>query len=286
MNSGGKGNSYILFLVFCVALFLTVPSMVFSQVHFRGKVISKKDARPAAFATIQLMHQKGGSLSDKSGNFSFRVPKVKNDDTLTISSVGYESLKIPVALALKSSEFVLNESTRSLESVVVKSFTSHEVIGSNAEASAYFRSWNYKKKGGEIGRTFQIPHKEFKIDKIRFKVDNMCDTCQMRLHIRNVVNGLPAEEIIRDSITVSIRSLTMDDKIPEFDLSPYDLTFSQKEIFVSLEVSNCTNSTPGPCSLSFVGTEMGEYMYKPGAASEWSEMTNNYSIYLKLFLRY
>jgi len=285
MNPGRKGNSYILFIV-AAALLLTVPCIAFSQVHFKGKIVYKKDAKPAAFASIQLLHQKAGSLSDKSGNFSFHVPRVKNDDTLSISSVGYESLKIPVSQALDKTEFVLNESSGNMETVVVKAFTSHDVMGSKAEASAYFRSWNHKKTGGEIGRIFQIPHREFKIDKIRFKVNNRCDTCHMRLHIRKVVNGIPGEELVRDSITVSVKSLTMDDKVPEFDLSAYDYTFTEDEIFVSLEILNCSNNSAEACSFCFVGTEMGEYMYKTRAASNWEETKNDYSIYLKLFLRY
>ncbi len=284
MSWTGKCNSRI-FLVGVLAIFLTIPGVGFSQVHFKGKVIYEADEQPAAYATIELMYQKEGSLSDMAGNFSFYVSTVNNNDTLRISSVGYESLKIPVSLALKRSEFKLIEKTESLETVTVKAFSSNEVLGSKTESVGYYRSWNHKSTGGEIGRMLKVPYKEYKIDKIRFKVSNLCDTCLLRLHMRNVADGQPAEEILKDSVTVTISKLNLDDKAPEFDISAYDFTFTQSEIFVSIEVLNCKTKNAEFCSFSFAGTEKGEYLYKSRSREEW-ERTNDYTIHLKLFLRY
>ncbi|HNU87292.1 MAG TPA: carboxypeptidase-like regulatory domain-containing protein [Ferruginibacter sp.] len=274
----------ILFFVSVVsALFFT--STAFSQVNIKGRVVYEKDNTPAAYASVELLHQKDGELTDQAGFFSLQLSKPSKNDTLQISMVGYETLKIPVAEALHKKEFVLSQKTGNLENVTIKAFSKHDVQGSGSESVGYFRSWNAEHTGGEIGRIFRLPYKEFKIDKVRFKVSNMCDTCLIRVHMRKVVDGIPGEEIFNDSISTSIHKLTLDDKVSEFDISAYDFTFRQREIYVSLEVLRCGSISNPSCYFSFAGTEKGEYIFKSKATTDW-QIVDDYTIYLKLFLRY
>lgn len=277
-------KKYSVFHSFLAIVILSViPHFIFSQSTLTGKVIYQKDNAPAAFANIELLHNPASTMTDRAGNFKINIQNPKRTDSILISSVGYETIRMPVSAALTKSVFVLKEIVKNMEPVTV--FSSHQVIGSMAESVGYYRSWNHEKTGGEIGRIFNLPYKEFKIDKIRFKAGNTCDTCLLRVHIRNVVNGKPAEEILTDSISLYVNKLSLDTKIPEFDLTPYDLTFKQKEIFVGIEVLNCSNGNKGFCSFSFAGTEKGEYFYKSKASTDW-QSTDDYTIYLKLFLRY
>jgi hypothetical protein len=203
---------------------------------------------------------------------------------MLISLVGYESLKVPVSAAVMKKEFVLKQSVKNLEPVMV--FKKQEVLGSTSESIGYYRSWSTENTGGEIGRFFYLPHKKYKIDKVRFKVANLCDTCLIRVHIRAVKDGKPDEEILKDSITLSINKLSLDDKVPEFDLTGYDYTYSQDELFISLEVLNCANPKKGFCSFSFAGTDKGAYLYKSKGVNDWQQPFDDYTIYLKVFLRY
>jgi hypothetical protein len=82
-----------------------------------------------------------------------------------------------------------------------------------------------------------------------------------------------------------VNRLSLDTKIPEFDLTPYDFTFTENEFFVGIEVLNCGNGKKGFCSFSFAGTEKGEYVFKSKAEADW-KTTDDYTIYLKLFLRF
>ena len=107
----------------------------------------------------------------------------------------------------------------------------------------------------------------------------------MRTRIRAVVDGKPGSEILSDSITVTVKKLTLDDKASEFDLTPYDLSFTEDELYVSIEVLNCGKKPKQSCSFSFAGTEKGAYIYKSTPESRW-EVTDDYTLYLKLFIRY
>jgi len=272
---------YSLFTVFCL---LFIANGAFSQNILKGRIIYKTGEAPAAFASVELLHHKSiHTMSNYAGNFSLNLENVKGNDTVVISSVGYQSIRMPLSAALGRSEFILSEVVKSMEGVTV--FNSHEVVGSVAESVGYYRSWNHEKTGGEIGRIFKLPYKKFTIDKIRFKAGNSCDTCLLRVHIRNVVNGMPGDEILNDSISLFVNKLSLDSKIPEFDLTPYDLVFTENHFFVGIEVLGCGNGKKGFCAFNFAGTEKGEYIFKSKATKEW-QSTDDYTIYLKLFLRF
>ncbi|MEO7308465.1 MAG: carboxypeptidase-like regulatory domain-containing protein [Ferruginibacter sp.] len=269
----------LFFLVFAIVFF---PNLVHAQVSFKGRVVYKLDATPAAFASIEVLHRKDvHTVTNFAGNFSLQIPNSKGNDTVVISSVGYQTIKLPLYIAAKRSEFVLAEVVKNLEGVTLKPL----VIGSISETVGYYRSWNHKSTGGEIGRIFSLPYSKFKLDKVRFKAGNVCDTCSLRIHIRKVVNGLPAEEILPDSISIFVNKLSLDTRVPEFDLTDYDLTITEKEFFVGIEVLNCANGKNGSCAFNFAGTEKGEYYFKSKADSEW-RLSDDYTIYLKLFLRF
>ena len=276
-------NRFYFRLVWIISIFFYLPICAFSQTQIKGRVVYKKDNTPAANSTIQLLREKEGVVSDKYGNFSIHIPVRGFSDTIQISSVGFETLRIPVYAALKRSEFGLTEKTKNLENVTV--FNTHQVIGSTSESVGYYRSWRHENTGGEIGRIFSLPYDKFKIDKIRFKAGNLCDTCLLRLHIREVVDGEPGDEIVDDSISLFVNKLSLDSKIPEFDLTPFDITFTESEFFVGIEILNCTNGTKGVCSFNFAGTEKGKYFFKSSENAAW-QSTDDYTIYLKLFLRY
>lgn len=277
------------FVYFFSLLFL-LPILVSSQISFaqalvKGKVVYENDGSPAAFVSIELAHDKETrTMSDNAGNFHITVKESQKKDSLVISSVGYKALRIPVSAALVRSVFTLSPLVKTIEGVTV--FNQHHVIGSMSESVGYYRSWDYKKnKKGEIGRVFKLPYKKFKIDKIRFKAGNTCDTCLLRLHIRTMINGEPGNDIFKDSISVYVNKLSLDSKISEFDLTPYNFTFTENEIFVSMELLNCGNGKNGFCSFNFAGTEKGEYLYRTHPYEQW-QSTDDYTIYLKLFLRF
>ena len=279
----GKCFSNIISL-FLFASILFFPEIIFAQTAIKGKVIYQDDVAPAALVNIELLHDKGTkTFSDNTGNFYLNVTNSQKNDTVVISSVGYKSIRMPVNTAITKSVFTLSGSVKSMEGVTV--FNSNEVIGSMSEKVGYYRSWNYEHTGGEIGRIFNLQYKKFKIDKIRFKAGNTCDTCLLRLHIRHVEDGKPGDEIFEDSISLFVNKLSLDSKISEFDLTPYDFTFTEKEFFIGIELLNCGNGKKGFCAFNFAGTEKGEYLFKPRAGSEWKN-SDDYTIYLKLFLRY
>ena len=272
-------------VLFQLMIALFISNHAISQVQLSGKVINNRDGKPVAFATIGISGKRFRQ-SDANGNFRIPVPAFKSSDSLVISSVGFKTFKLPVSVAISLSEFRIHEQTTNLQPLVLKSYLNEGVSGSRSEVTGYFRSWKTTGTGGEIGKIFYINHGEYKLERVRFKVNNQCDTCQVRLHIREVVDDLPGDEILYDSISTEIKRLSFDDRFSEFDLRPYNLVFKQQSILVSLEVLHCTRSGATDCSFCFIGTEAGKYLYKDRRQNDWIESENGYSIYMRLIYKY
>jgi len=258
---------------------------VWAQDIIKGKIFSAKDKKPAAFASIKLLNRSNGCISDASGNFSLPVHTIKSTDTLLISLIGFENLKIAARKAAVQSEFALQESQNIMDAVVIRSFNKEEIAGAKSEIVGYFRSWDAGNTGGEIGRTFLTRHKEYQVAKVRFKVFNTYDTCVIRLRIREVVNGQPGRELLRDSVAQIIQSSDSIHKAYEFDLDNYKLVLTQPDIFVSFQVLGGTGADRTNRSISFIGSEEGNYIYKSGRADSWHS-SDDYTIYMKLLLKY
>ncbi len=210
-----------------------------------------------------------------------------------ISSIGYKTVKLPVFKAANISLFELIADSIILEPVIFKSFSRRSVHGSISSANTgYNRSWNIFGNNGELGRFFKLPYKEYRLDKLEFKVANFCDTCVIRLHIRSVENGLPGEEMLNDQseekkgITVLVRSYYSEKEIHEFDLTPYDLVTDFPVIFVGLEIVHCKDSLKRDCSFSFAGWENGKYIYRLNPGSGWIISADDFTIYMKLYVSY
>lgn len=259
------------------------PVLLFSQVKIEGKILEENN-NPVPYATIKLLNHTEGVISDASGLFTLWLNTLKNSDTLLISSIGYEPLKIPALKAVKKGQYILKAYSKKMEPVVVRSFSKEDVAGAKTDNVGFFRSWNTNHTGGEIGRSIYVPHKEYQVSKVRFKIFSSCDTCIVRLHIREFNGGLPGYELLRDSVALTLIKASVADKMYDFDLLKYNLILKKENIFVSFEVLKGSSGTQ-PCSFSFVGSDPGVYLYKSTEDGAWN-MADYYAIYLKVFFRY
>jgi hypothetical protein len=267
-----------------VAIAMMFPTQAFSQMMVKGKV-TEEDTDPIPYASVKLMHHTSGIVTDTAGNFKLTVPSSKQNDTIIISSVGYESLKIPVRSAIKKQAFILKTSAAKMDAVIIKSFGKESIAGAQSEIVGYFRSWNTGKTGGEIGRSIYVGHKEYLVSKVRFKIYSNCDTCVIRLHIREFKNGQPGADLLLENIEQTILKANVADKAYEFDLSKYNIQLSKENIFVSFEVMGGSNANYSDCSIAFVGSEPGVYIYKSRYYDDWS-FTEDYAIFMKVFFKY
>lgn len=271
-------------LLLMLGVSVLIPAASISQGTIKGKV-TEENTTPIPFASVKLMHHPSGIVTDTAGYFKLTISASKQNDTIVISYVGYESLYISVRSALKNPVFILKSNNQKMDAVVIKSFGKEDIAGAQSEIVGYFRSWNTGRTGGEIGRSINVPHKEYQVSKIRFKIYSSCDTCIIRLHIREFNNRLPGTDLLKDTIEKTIIKADVADKAYEFDLSQYNIILSKENIYVSFEVMGGSNANYSNCSLAFVGSEPGIYIYRTRFYDDWT-YTDDYAIFMKVFFKY
>lgn len=89
----------LLFLLIC----FVSPIFLQAQKKLQGELLDKQSDEPIPFASVRLLHQGIGALTDSAGRFSLTFINDASD-TLEITSVGYSSLNIPLS-AFRDSGF-------------------------------------------------------------------------------------------------------------------------------------------------------------------------------------
>ena len=190
----------------CLVSLLFFSGYSYSQLLV-GRILNE-DNQSIAYASVGIKSKKAGIVADSSGKFKLILPEfVKDNDSVIISSIGFQSLRMTIKTAAAQSEFILKPISKDLPEVSLNSFLHTATVGSSSQDFTFYRGWFERKTGGEIGKIVGIPHKKYKLDKIFFKADNSCDTCWVRLHIRKMNGDDPGDELLTDNIIVPFSKL-------------------------------------------------------------------------------
>ncbi len=117
-------------LLTLICLFSTL--MVWAQKTVSGRVTSGTNQLPVSGATVTLKGTNQATQTNADGSFSIRVPNDRS--VLVITSVGFESIEMPVG-AQSSVDVLLKESASTLSEVVVTGYSSQakkDITGSVA----------------------------------------------------------------------------------------------------------------------------------------------------------
>ena len=78
-----------------ITFFLFIPSILFSQYKIEGIIIQENSKKIISGANIYVNSQENGTFSNNKGVFKLKLSKkIKNNDTLIISHIGYITKKI------------------------------------------------------------------------------------------------------------------------------------------------------------------------------------------------
>jgi hypothetical protein len=205
---------------------------------------------------------------------------------IQFTSTGYQSIKLPVKKAIDLRVFYLLPANKTLELVTINSYMNSGSEGALATNDAYFRSWTSNKDGGEIGRLIYVNSNNYKIEKVRIKINNQCDTCVLRLRIRGLKYGLPDYELLHDSVSVVAGKYNFNDKFLDIDLRHLNVIIKKhRQIYVGIETLYCNNKKGNTCSLCYIGTEAGTYLFRTKSYEDW-QISDESNIYMKLFYRF
>jgi len=265
------------FYFFFISLFFSF--LLAGQQRLTGFVLDKENEEPISLATI--ISTKGeGILTDSSGKFIFTLKKQSEiKDILLVSAVGYKLKKVMIKELLKENKILMERESQELENVLVFSSIKgdHKNVG-------YYKAWNEKLAGGEIGYIFDMPVNKFILKSVQLKINHNYDTCQLKLHIRDVATtglGLPENDLLKKDAVIST---TEKFGIVEFDLNWQEIDLPTKKFFIGFELLNCGKSESSAPSFFYMGNEEGYNYYKESEKADW-KIGGDYTIYVRFYYK-
>ena len=238
--------------------------------------VEDETGMPVSFASITS--EKGhGLITDSTGKFLIPLRKqVRLNDSLSVSAIGYSTKKIAVRDLLVNNKVQLTHKEKILEQVKV--FAS---LKGDYQKFGYYREWEVKSEGGEIGYIFDLPDSKIQIGMVEVKINHNYDTCWLKLHLRGTAASglsLPEKEILNKEL---ILPATIKYGLVEFDLNWESISIPSRRLYVGFELLRCGCSESKAPSFFFLGNEEGLNFYKESDQTIWKR-GGDYTIYVRM----
>jgi hypothetical protein len=191
--------------IYTLIIFLFFNFLAVSQeIEMNGTIIDAQTNTPIEFVNIGVFNKNKGTVSNQNGEFRISLPKDFLGDSLAISHVSYEALKIPIKnsenisillqpKANQLSEVVITNKKKKNRKIGVKSYNRLLWLGAISEDNDII----------ENAQRINIPNE----NTVRAKYVNVLlrngfktDSCFIRINFYKNVDNYPGEKIIFENI--------------------------------------------------------------------------------------
>ncbi len=275
------GKSQFIFLV----IIITLCSFTSFAQKYSGHLINKESGEPIPFANIGIVGENIGTASNAAGWFKLELSGKYDNDTLCVSSIGYESKKYLVGdfkddiRNINQVKIELSPKIYQLAEVLIQPInTNIYTLGNFCDPnSAYGNNFYSNNLGTEVGVLIRLPENKdiVYVRNFRFYVGKFTfENFPVRLNIYNLKNGLPYENILTETIFINIES------IGEYliDLAKYDILITD-DFFISLEYYKIPEESEGElvfCAVHNEEINKGNGYYRLASQGNWKrEMFDN-----------
>jgi hypothetical protein len=218
-----------------VCLFLLLNLEFYGQT-LTGKVLSTSNNEPLIYASIGVIGTSLGTITNEEGYFNLGINGLPLNSQVRFSMVGFRSKTFTIEeLSNKDNTLRLECEIYKLPEIIVNPSWKTRKVGTT---SFTFRGgvcgWGGTQtgKGWEIGTRIELGDLPVRLKSLHIRINNQSyDSTLFRLHIRNVVENMPLNELLNNNILISLNKET---GWIEIDLSKYKLVFAG-DIAISLE---------------------------------------------------
>ncbi|MCX6283109.1 MAG: carboxypeptidase-like regulatory domain-containing protein [Bacteroidetes bacterium] len=217
-------------------LFFLLSSHLHCQI-ITGRVIDSSNGNPIEYVSIGIVETPLGTISNENGEFTLEVKGQSNKAIVRVSMIGFISQTFSLEdLCKKKNEIRLANMPIKLAEVIVKPFSGKlkKVGTTDFTKPGQVCGWSGTEfgKGSEEGLKIALGNQNVKLQSLHIHVwMQSFDSCLFRLHIRNVINDLPANELLNDNILLII---TKKSGWVNVDLKKYNLVFKE-DIALTIE---------------------------------------------------
>jgi hypothetical protein len=219
-----------------VVFFLNIGIFnLFSQeIFMNGIILDAETKEPIEYVNIGILNKNQGTVSDLEGKFKFQISNEFKNDSLTISHVIYNTLKIPIQ-NFKNKTIYLTPNQNQLKEVVISNTKKKQrKIGVKTYNPLLWLGAVSKKMDIiENAQLIQIPNKT-----VRVKAVNMylrrgfeADSSHIRINFYKNVDNRPDEKIVFQNI---LKKLKIEPGWITIDLSK-EYIYLEEDFFIGIE---------------------------------------------------
>lgn len=250
----------VLFAVLCTNLHGQSEDRVF-------RVINKESNQPIPYVNVSIHGTLKGTYSDENGYATVRVSAT---DTLLISAIGFESLKLN-AFTIKG-EVALKQAIVELDPIVVRSKRMKGVqstIGySKAKKVGIYSGYktaalqidNARGRSGKVSFVYYVVGHGAEFKSTNYKV---------RVRIYDVVNNQPGRDLLAEDLT---QDIIRNQRNIVLDVRPFEIPFPKEGVFVALEFLGYYDEGDRFVPFDNSVDLSGAYHFSPAFSSGHSEM--------------
>lgn len=267
---------------------LFIISASLSGQFIKGIIIDATDSIPLQYASIGINNTSIGSITNELGEFSLETKKSTLKATVAFSMLGYESKTFHIQeLTHKFNTIKLERKSFNIEEVIITpNIKSSEIGTTSFSLGGGVCGWGGVKfgQGHEIGIKLNLGEKFVKPISLSFRIHKQSfDSTMLRLHIRDIKNDQPNNELIDTNILFTATKSSGWIDVP---LDKYDI-YLKNEVVLSLEwvkvwglnekkmVKMHREKEKSAVFLLSTKNKCGETYIKRGVAANWKNSKNS-----------
>ncbi|MEQ8474048.1 MAG: carboxypeptidase-like regulatory domain-containing protein [Marinoscillum sp.] len=219
-------------------LVLSVATNLYGQQTLSGVIKDQVSNKPVPFVNIGVVNRGTGTVSNESGQFEWKLDRDFQNDTIRISSIGYESRSFTVSEFIdairKDSVIGLKEQIIELEVIVVSGREFKEKnLGKETSSGMMRGGFRNAELGNEVGTKISVKQSSIMIEKFHTYVTaNTNQNLKFRLNFYDLKDGMPNQKLISENI---IFPIDIEEGAFTLDLTDYDIVIDE-DFVVSVEL--------------------------------------------------
>ncbi len=279
--------------------FLIITGSVVAQVStpenivLDGKIVEKGTHLPLAYVNIGVLNKPKGTVTDTTGYFSFTINRQDFSDTLQVSIVGYNTLRIPVSHFLVSSKKQIELTVR-IEQLAEVTVTNSSVradsaiIGRQAVSKLVQVSVHHKTSadetiGSEMGMRYKTGRKNAILKNFNFYVSaNNFNYIKFRINVYSLKKDVPNTLIYDKQIFAAIENFKTG--WTKIDLKKYNIKVDREFVVAIQWIESRMDRKENPVTLLPVAvTPFSKNCYvRIASQDQWKRMGVNLSNFVTI----
>lgn len=211
--------------LFMFLVFVMYSISISAQKIYTGQVVNKNTKQPVSYASIAFLKINTGINANEAGYFTINVHGNEND-TLAVSSIGYNTLKIPVNRLHDNISIELDEKPSILKEVTVQNAYKNSIT-LNKYSSCIFSNYatNYK-----IAQHFTAPTKNALLSEINICKSSRKATFRIQVYDMDTITKSPTTEL-----TDTIIEVNSEKKHVKINVEQYKIIIPNRNFFIAIE---------------------------------------------------